>query len=409
MPSDEQLIPHLFRAEYRKIVSVLCRHFGFREIELAEDIASDTFLVAAQAWGIEGAPPNPVGWLYTTAKNKAKNHLHRTAIYDEKVVPEVTAMHADTHEADIDLSQTNITDSQLQMMFAVCHPAISEEAQVGLALRILCGFGVQEIADAFLTSKDVINKRLTRAKERLREEQVSLAIPENALMDSRLEPVLATIYLLFNEGYYSLSNNQTVRQELCLEAIRLCTMLIENEATNKPQVNALMALMCFHTSRFHARTGPTGALVLYDEQDTGLWNQDLIGKGGYFLQRSASGNQVSRYHLEAGIAYWHTQKEDSTEKWVSILHYYDKLLHISYSPAAELNRIYALSKAKGKERAIREAEKLGFTDNHFYYALLGELYRDLDNKKAKECLQKALMLAKTEPERHIIRNRIDGL
>jgi RNA polymerase sigma-70 factor (ECF subfamily) len=381
MHSDEQLIPHLFRTEYRKIVSVLSRHFGFRELEVAEDIASDTFLVATQAWGIEGAPPNPVGWLYTTAKNKAKNHLHRAAIYDEKVVPEVKAMHTDTDEADIDLSQTNIADSQLQMMFAVCHPVISEEAQVGLALRILCGFGVQEIADAFLTSKDVINKRLTRAKERLRGEQITLAMPENALMDSRLEPVLTTIYLLFNEGYYSLSNDQTVRQELCLEAIRLCTMLVENDATNKPQVNALMALMCFHTSRFQARTGPTGALILYNEQDAGLWNQDLISKGGYFLQRAAMGNQLSRYHLEAGIAYWHTQKEDSTEKWERILDYYDRLLQICDSPAAALNRIYALSKAKGKEAAIREAEKLSFTDNHFYYALLGELYLDIDNKK----------------------------
>jgi RNA polymerase sigma-70 factor (ECF subfamily) len=206
-----------------------------------------------------------------------------------------------------------------------------------------------------------------------------------------------------------MSNDQTVRQELCLEAIRLCTMLIENEATNKPQVNALMALMCFHTSRFHARTGPTGALVLYDEQDTGLWNQDLIGKGGYFLQQAAVGNQVSRYHLEAGIAYWHTHKEDTLEKWESIMHYYDRLLKISDSPAIALNRIYALSKAKGKEAAIREAEKLSFTDNHFYYALLGELYRDLDNKKAGESLEKALTLAKTEPERHIVRNRIDGL
>lgn len=409
MRSDEQLIPHLFRTEYRKIVSVLSRHFGFRELEVAEDIASDTFLVATQAWGIEGLPPNPVGWLYTTAKNKAKNHLHRAAIYDEKVVPEVKAMHTDTDEADIDLSQTNIADSQLQMMFAVCHPVISEEAQVGLALRILCGFGVQEIADAFLTSKDVINKRLTRARERLRGEQITLAMPENALMDSRLEPVLTTIYLLFSEGYYSLSNDQTVRQELCLEAIRLCTMLIENDETNKPQVNALMALMCFHTSRFQARTGPTGALILYNEQDAGLWNQDLISKGGYFLQRAAVGNQLSRYHLEAGIAYWHTQKEDSTEKWERILDYYDRLLQICDSPSAALNRIYALYKAKGKEAAIREAEKLSFTDNHFYYALLGELYLNIDNKKALENLENALTLAKTGPERQMIRNRLDGL
>lgn len=406
MSNNEQLIPHLFRTEYRKIVSVLCRHFGFREIEIAEDIASDTFLVAAQAWGIEGVPPNPVGWLYTTAKNKAKNHLHRTTIYEEKVLDELKATHTGEYEADIDLSPNNIEDSQLRMMFAICHPAISGEAQVGLALRILCGFGVQEIADAFMTGKDVINKRLTRAREKLREQQACLAMPDNATMDSRLEPVLTTIYLLFNEGYYSASNDQTIRREFCLEAVRLCTMLIENESTHKPPVNALMALMCFHASRFDARTGPAGALILYDEQDTGLWNHDLISKGGYFLQKAAVGDHLTRYHLEAGIAYWHTQKEDTAKKWVSILDYYDKLLEMAYSPAAALNRIYALSKVGGKGKAIFEAERLDLPDNHFYQALMGELHLGIDNVKALAYLQQALKLAKTEPERQMIRTRL---
>lgn len=407
--NTEPPIPHLFRTEYRKIVSVLCRHFGFREIEVAEDIASDTFLVATQAWGIEGPPPNPAGWLYNTAKNKAKNYLHRHSIYEERVLPEVRAGLGEEQAFEIDLTPENITDSQLQMLFAVCHPAISEESQVGLALRVLCGFGIQEIADAFLTTKEVINKRLTRARERLREVDIRIEMPAPAEMDARLGPVLTTLYLLFNEGYYSMSQDHTLRKDVCLEAIRLCTMLIENNATNKPQVNALMAMMCFHASRFDARTDASGALVLYEEQDPSLWNADLIRNGYIFLQSAARGEQVSRYHLEAGIAYWHTQKEDTSEKWSSIVYYYDQLLKLSYSPVAALNRAFALSKWKGKAEAIRETEALALEGNHFYFALLGELYDGIDRQKALENLNNALWLARTAANQQAIRKRILAL
>ncbi|NIJ54218.1 RNA polymerase sigma factor [Dyadobacter arcticus] len=401
------LIPHLFRTEYRKIVAVLCRRFGFQDMETAEDIASETFLTATQSWGIEGVPANPAGWLYNVAKNKAKNHLHRNAIFQEKILPEIITNASDFEEMDIDLSPQNINDSQLQMMFAVCHPAISTESQIGLSLRILCGFGIQEIADAFQTGKDTINKRLLRAKEKLREEKITIELPAPGDIEDRLEPVLTTIYLLFNEGYYSVSKNETLRKELCLEAMRLCTMLIENKLTNKPQVNALLSLMCFHASRFAARLDGDGELVLYDEQDTNLWNTDLISKGGYFLHCAAGGDRLSRYHLEAGIAYWHTQKADTNEKWESILQYYNRLLQIQYMPIAALNRTYALSKAKGKGVAIKEAVKLGLTDNHFYYLLLGELYSGIDNKAAQQHFEKALSMAKTESEKRAIQKKIE--
>lgn len=404
---NDVLIPHLFLTEYRKIVSVLCRHFGFREIEVAEDIASDTFLVAAQAWGIEGPPPNPVGWLYSTAKNKAKNHLHRQAIYAAKVLPEVER--SEEPEVEIDLSPENIEDSQLRMMFAVCHPAVSEEAHVGLALRVLCGFGVQEIADAFLTSKDTINKRLTRAREKLRDAGIRIELPPASEMDSRLDSVLTTIYLLFNEGYYSISQNKTIRKDLCLEAIRLCMMLIENPATNKPSVSALMALMCFHASRFEARVDAAGELIFYEEQDTMLWNEDFVVKGGYFLRLATGEAKLSRYHLEAGIAYWHTQKADTMDKWQNILHYYDALLELTYSPMAALNRAYVVSKVRGKQAAIEEAEALALSESQFYHALLGELYTAHDVSKAAGHFEKALHLARTEPDRQAIRRRMQAL
>ena len=403
---DTELIPHLFRTEYRKIVAVLCRRFGFAEVEAAEDIASDTFLTATYAWGINGIPPNPAAWLYSVAKNKARNYLQRAVTFEHKVAEEIKNNTPGAYETEIDLSPENIGDSQLQMMFAICHPAIPPEAQIGLSLRILCGFGIDEITAAFLSNKETINKRLFRAKEKIRQGGIKIELPGAADIDERLERVLTTIYLLFNEGYYSVSQDKTLRKELCLEAIRLCAMLVENTITNKPKVNALLALMCFHASRFEARMDKNGELVLYEEQDTALWNTGLIGKGTYFLSRSAKGDDISKYHLEAEIAYWNTQRADTNEKWEHILQLYNRLLQLEYSPVAALNRTYALAKARGKDQAIMAAEKLNLTGNHFYFALLGELYSDSDNEKAKRNFELAFDLAKTMADKQSIKKRM---
>jgi RNA polymerase sigma factor (sigma-70 family) len=406
---QQELIPHLFRMEYRKIVSVLSKRFGFDQIEIAEDITSDTFLTAAQTWGLNGLPPNPVAWLYHVARNKAKNHLQRNAVFEKKIAPELKKGFTVPNEPDIDLSPQNINDSQLQMMFAICHPSISSEAQIGLSLRILCGFGIEEIADAFLTNKETINKRLLRAREKLREEKIKIELPDASRIEDRLETVLMTIYLLFNEGYYSLSQDQTLRKDLCLEAMRLCTMLVENKTTNTASANALLSLMCFHASRFEARLDENGEPVLYEDQDEDLWNPELISRGGYFLNCAAKGSQVSKYHLEAAIAYWGTQKMDTKEKWENVLKLYDQLLQIAYSPIAALHRTYALSKTNGRAAAIEDAENLKLLDNQFYFLLLGELYTDVDNEKSKENFKKAFVLAKTDAGRKAIRTKIEML
>lgn len=409
---EKELIPHLFRNEYSKIVAVLAKRFGFDQIEVAEDLASETFLTAAQTWGIEGPPHHPEAWLYQVAKNKGINYLRRQALFKTKITGELKNQISRPVEPEIDLSVQNISDSQLQMMFATCHPSISQEAQISLSLRILCGFGIDEIAAAFLVHKETINKRLFRAKEKLREGRIKIELPDDRQIEERLNTVLTTIYLLFNEGYYSVSQNTTLRKELCLEAIRLCSMLIENNRTNQPAVNALMALMCFHTSRFNARTGKNGELILYEDQDTGLWNPEWIQKGGYFLKQASQGEKISKYHLEAGIAYWHTIKTDDPFKWQSILELYNQLLQVEYSPIAALNRIYALYKAGGpgvKSTAIRETEKLNLTDNQFYFVLLGELYTGLDNPAAKTNFQKAMNLAKTPADHQAILLRMDKL
>ena len=406
---QQELIAHLFRTEFRKITSVLCKLFGIAHIGLAEDIAGDTFLAALEVWSYKGIPENPTAWLYTVAKNKTKNQLHRRQIFDGKITPQIQHSTSLNDNSEIDLSEKNIEDSQLQMLFAICNPLIPPEAQIGLSLRILCGFGIDEIANAFLTNKETINKRLSRAKEKLRFEKVPIELPSAEEIDQRIDTVLTTLYLLYNEGYYSESQDNIMREELCLEAMRLTYLLIENEKTNLPKVNALLALMCFHSSRFKARKNERGEIVLYHDQDENLWNYELITKGAYYLQLASKGDVISKYHLEASIAYWHTIKADTKEKWENILQLYNKLLRTAYSPIAALNRTFALAMANGKQPAIIEAEKLQLTDNHYYHTLLGVLYTGVDNLKARQNFDQALALAHTQTDRQTIQKKIDQL
>ena len=403
------MLSPLFRTEFTKITAVLCKRLGISNMQVAEDIASETFLLAYETWPYKGVPENPTAWLYAVAKNKLKNYLSRQQLFEGKIAPELKHVAPDREEPDIDLSESHISDSQLQMLFAICHPAIPAEAQIGLALRILCGFGIEEIATAFLTNKSTINKRLFRAKEKLRTDNVPIEMPPDAEIPQRLDTVLTTLYLLFNEGYYSESHDAVLREDLCLEAMRLTRMLADNTLTAQPPVFALLALMCFHASRFAARKNEHGAIILYENQDESLWNRDLIAQGAFYLHQASGGDSVSRYHLEAGIAYWHTIKEDSAEKWLNILQLYNRLLLVEYSPVAALNRTFALAKVKGNEMAILEAEKLQLIDNQYYFTLLGELYREINREKAKEHLQKAYALAKTAGEREVISGKIGEL
>ncbi|MDO9376404.1 MAG: sigma-70 family RNA polymerase sigma factor [Ferruginibacter sp.] len=406
---DEVLLPHLFRIEYRKLVSVLSYMFGIQHIEIAEDIASDTFLAATEHWSIHGNPANPTAWLYTVAKNKTKNYLKRNQLFEQKLRPAIRYTSSASEEMEIDLSPKNINDSQLAMMFAVCHPGISQEAQVALALNLLCGFGVQEIADAFLTNKEVIYKRLTRAKDKLKEENFEVGQPGREQIGDRLETVLTTIYLLFSEGYYSTSQNTILRKDLCAEAMRLNVLLAENELTNQPAANALLSLMCFHASRFDARTDEAGESVLYEDQDETLWDTALIKQGENYLNLASIGSKLSRFHLEAGIAYWHTHKKDSAEKWENILQLYNELLQLAYSPIAALNRTFALAKANGKPAAIVEAKKLDLKTNHFYFSLLGHLYTEVDDSLALEHFKTALSLAASTGDKKMMQKHIDRL
>jgi RNA polymerase sigma-70 factor (ECF subfamily) len=410
---DRKLLPELsglFRKEYHKIVSVLCYRFGIQHIEIAQDIVSDTFLAATETWSHKGVPDNPAAWLYTVAKNKTKNHLKRQSVFEQKLVPQIEYLQSEyAPESEIDLSEKNIKDSQLAMIFAVCNPCNSRASQVALALHLLCGFEIEEIADAYLTNKEVIYKRINRAKQKLREENIKIEQPDSKEIAPRLDNVLTTIYLLFSEGYHSNSDKTLLRKDLCAEAMRLCHLLTENQLTDQPQVSALMSLMCFHASRFEARVTSEGEYVLYQDQDTLLWNPELIEQGTYFLARAARGTQISKYHMEAGIAYWHTKKDDTTEKWSAILGYYDDLLLLDYSPVVALNRAFALGKVEGKEVAIAEAEKIALLDNRFYHALLGELYTGLNDERALGHFQQALALARSAADKSFLRKKLEQL
>lgn len=403
------MIQELYRKEYGKMVTVLCSRFGITHIDEAEDIVSDTFLSAAETWGMNGMPSNPVAWLYAVARNNALNYLKHNKIFGQKVKKHLAQDSERTFEMDIDLSDQNITDSQLRMLFAICHPSIPVEAQVSLALRVLCGFTIDEIAQALLTSRGNINKRLFRAKDRLRTEDIEIAFPPDSDIGARLDTVLLCLYLLFNEGYFSASTDKVLRKDFCLEAMRLAWLLASHPPTAQPRVYALMALMCFHASRFYARISDSGELVLYEDQDISRWDQELIDRGGGFFVQASGRGEVSKYHLEAAIAWWHTHQTGEREKWENILRLYNQLLVLEYSPMAALNRAYAFSRVYGKEKAIPEAEGLRqLSGNLFYHSLLGELYTGVDEQKARQHFLRALDLAGSSAERAVLEKKLHG-
>lgn len=402
-----ELIPHLFRTEYGKIVAVLCNSFDLKHIEIAEDIASETFLKASEVWGIKGAPANPTAWLYTVAKNKTKDYFKHHSVYESKI-KEVLKSNDDKVEIDFEFNSQSISDSQLAMIFSVCNPGISTEAQICLALQILCGFSVDEIANALLSKSETIKKRLHRARTMLRDNNFQIKILSEEEVKVRQDGVLRTLYLLFNEGYFSKTNNQAIRKDLCSEAVRLTYILTENPITNTPHTNALLALMCFQSSRLDARTNKEGDAILLDQQDKSLWNNELIEKGNHYLINAYEGRGISRYHLEATIAYWHTTPTGEN-KWEHILQLYNQLILIEYSSVTALNRTFALAKVYGNEIGIKEAEKLNLVSNSHYYSLLGYLYSEIDVNKAISYYNRAITLTISRTEIQTLTKEIKRL
>jgi len=401
------LVPHLFRIEYTKLTAVLCRHFGFDQIETAEDIASETFARALESWSLHGIPENPTAWLYKVAKNRTIDQIRRHRLHSGAQ----NELEHFSQTAEIpglpELSPGNIVDSQLRMIFAVCNPLVSPEAQVALALQLLCGFSVEEIAGVFLTSRETVKKRLYRAREILRASGTDILRVKLTEIPERSERVYLTLYLLFSEGYFSNTPGNVIRENCCAEAMRLAAILTENKETDTPVANALLALMCYQASRIPARGNYCEELILFEDQDRQLWDRNLIDKGNHYLVKACSSPVYSRYHIEASIAFWHTTAGDN--RWQHILDLYNRLLLLEYSPVAALNRTFAFARVNGAAAGITEAEKLGLTGNRFYHSLLGHLYAGIDPAVARSHYARAIDLSLTQVEKKTLQKQMDRL
>jgi RNA polymerase sigma factor (sigma-70 family) len=411
-----QLIDHLFRHESGKMVAVLTRIFGSDNMDLAEDVVQDSLIEAIKQWTYKGVPDNPSGWLFRVAKNKALNIINREKYkrqYSSDVAnllrSEWTAEPAVNHL----FSEREILDDQLRMMFTCCHPSVSPDSQVALMLKTLCGFSIPEIAKAFLTNDENINKRLVRARQKIRESKIPFEIPAGKSLKPRLQTVLETIYLLFNEGYSASTGTDLIRYEVCEEAIRLGEMIAAHESIeDKSTIYALLALMQLNSSRFKARQDAEGNILTLEQQNRSLWDFALMKEGFINLDRSMPTNEISIYHILATISSYHCSAPDyESTDWKSILTLYDRLVEIDNSPVVLLNRAVAFSKVEGVEIAIEELQKLqnipSLKTYHLLYAVMAEFYIGMDQYgQAADQLQKAIELAPIDAERVFLQKKL---
>jgi RNA polymerase sigma factor (sigma-70 family) len=429
-PAEENTIPesvgesidHLFRHQAGQMVSVLSRIFGIGNLDLIEDAVQDALVAALKTWPYNGYPDNQKAWLIEAAKNRVLDRLR----YGRRFTGE------DIADAEYDLSalkmgekQTDtyfaayftneISEDQLRMIFACCHPLIAPDSQVALTLKIVGGFSVSEIARAFLAKDDAIAKMLTRAKQKLRENTVQLEMPSPGEIPARLEAVTKVLYLMFNEGYSASEGEELVRQDLCFEAIRLCLLLASHPLTDTPKINALAALFLFQGARLSSRSDTQGELLLLSEHDRSLWNQVMIATAMKFMQLSARGDELTGYHLEAEIASAYTLAETFADTdWRRILDCYELLQKRTFSPIVELNRIIVLSKIHGAKKALMELENLDksgkLKDHNLFHITYAHFLSELgENNRAIAFYQKAAALTQNEPIRRFLEKKIAAL
>ena len=413
-----QVVDHFFRHESGKMVSTLARIFGVEHLNRAEDVVQETLVRALQTWPYYGIPRNPAAWITQVAKNVALDLIRRDKIFRDKEI-EITRLmeqgSADPTAENSAFAKHQINDDRLRMMFVCCHPRVPQEAQVALALKTLCGFSAAEIARAFLTSEAAIAKRLTRAKQKIREARVPFEIPAGEELTQRLDGVLQTLYLLFNEGYKASGGEQLIREELCREAIRLGALLAEHPAGNQPRAHALLALMLLNGARLPTRVDADGNILRLEEQNRSQWDQSMIARGLYHLMQSAAGDEASEYHFQAVISACHCAAQDyESTDWPRILSLYDRLIEIDDSPVVALNRAVAVANVHGPRagieavEAIRDRQQL----NCYYllYAVLGEFETDLDHRQAAmNYFRKALELTTIQSEQMFLSKKLQEL
>jgi len=397
------LVDHLFRHEAGKMVATLVRILGLRNVDVAEDVVQDALLRALEVWAYRGIPENPSAWLFQAARNRALDVLRRRKLHDEaaKKLSRTLSSPVDEH---------GIRDDQLRMMGACAHPDLPSEGQVTVLLKFLCGFSVPEIAQAFLTSEAAIEKRLARAKGTLKR-----SAGNAPLEGARLDSVHQALYLLFSEGYHGSHPERSVREELCAEALRLATLLAEHPSTATPATFALLGLMCLNAARLPSRLDDRGSLILLEAQDRSRWSRPLMEQGFAFLSQSACGNELTSFHLEAGIAALHAQARSFAETdWPGILKLYTHLHGLRPTPIVALNRAIALGRAEGPEPALRELEQIRRGGRLKRYPFLEAAAGDLHllagrSQEARVHLQRALSLARNDAERQVLQTRLESL
>jgi RNA polymerase sigma-70 factor (ECF subfamily) len=408
-------LERLFRGESGRMIAVLTRLFGVHNMSLAEDVVQDAFARAVQVWKFHGVPENPSAWLMTTAKNRALDVLRRERTA-RTFAPELTRFLESewtlVPALEEQFAPDAVEDDLLRMMFTCCHPRLAEEAQITLILHILCGFSAAEVAGAFMATRAAIEKRITRAKKTLAASQNLFDITSAEEFSKRLPAVQRALYLLFNEGYHGASSRSAVRAELCGEALRLARHLREHPRGATPSTYALSALFCLHAARLPGRIDAAGELHSLLDQDRSRWDRELIVEGQRLLDLSATGSELTEYHVEAAIAWLHASARsvEATE-WGRVVALYDMLLQIRPSPVVALNRAIAVAQHEGAAaglealRAVEDRERLAAYP--FYPAALGELELRLGRRAAaREHFAAARALARNPAERHFLEQRM---
>lgn len=412
--TSNQLVDHFFRHEYGRMVALLSRVFGLRNLDLVEDMVQSALVQALQSWRTQGIPDEPAAWVYRVARNKVLDALRREETA-QRLAPawleqrpiEVT----DDRSLEDLFLDSEIEDSLLRMIFACSHPSLPMESRLALTLKTLCGFSLSEIARALLNKEEAIKKRIQRAKQQLIDNQVSLEVPTAEELPERLETVHAVLYLLFNEGYSATTADEPIRQDLCEEAMRLCQLLCVHAHCSTSSTFALMALMMFHAARFESRMNNEG-VVLLEDQDRSLWDQRLIREGIRYLHQSAKGSSISRYQLEAGIAMYHCKSKSYADtNWAAIVKHYELLYRLNPSPLYLLNRAIALSYVEGPAMALETIEEIRehpqLKDYHLLAATIGELSRrDGQLEQARHHFGIALKQARSTTDRKLIQRRL---
>lgn len=406
-----QVLENLFRREWGKIVATLTRIFGTERLTLVEDVVQEALARALQTWPYYGIPENPSAWIMRVARNLALDQARRETRFRNKQ-EEIAGFLERSDFGDPRFSLDEIEDDRLRMIFVCCHREIPQEIQVALALRTLCGFSVGEIANAFLTTEAAIAKRLTRAKQRIRTAHIPFEIPGGKELTERLNGVLQTLYLLFNEGYKASGGEKLIREELCHEAIRLTDLVAGHVAGNRPQTHALLALMLLNAARLSARTDSEGNILRLKEQNRSRWDKPMLARGMFHLAQSANGAEISAYHLQAGIAACHCAARDAkATDWRQILSLYDRLVELDDSPIVALNRAVAVANVHGPAAGMAAAKSLRgrkeLQSYYLLYAVLGEFEAQLHRPEAAaNYFRQALKQTGTTSEQHLLRKRL---